>query len=354
MQALFLDDLLRWDVQDADFRGEDHVAVRCHVIAGGAQAVSVQHCPKPVAVRKHDGRGAVPRLHHRGVILVKIARFLREVCIVRPWLGDEHRHGKRHVHAAHDEKFQGVVQHGGIRSLGVDDGQHLVQVAAQIVRVHRLLPREHFVRVAADGVDLAVVHEEPVGVRPLPARVGVGAKARVHRGDGRLVVGALQVQKELPQLSDQKHPLVDDRAAGKRHHVGIFVALLKLPPGHVEPAVKRKPRVHVGGLLDERLHDARHLVARLLPQDRGVCRHLAPPEQQKPLFFENDLKHLHGLAALALLLREEKLPDAICARVPQRNAEGSASFGKELVRDLQQDPHAIPCFSLGVLSGPMR
>src|SRR5699024_6932684 len=111
-------------------------------------------------------------------------------------------------------KLKGVVQHGGIRPGGVDDGQDLVHVILHDAGGDGFLPGQHGVGVALDGVDLAVVQDEPVGVGAHPAGGGVGGKAAVHHADGRLVVLVLQIGVEAAQFAHQEHPLVDDGAAG--------------------------------------------------------------------------------------------------------------------------------------------
>ena len=54
-----------------------------------------------------------------------------------------------------------------------------------------------------------------LGVGPLPGRVGVGGEAGVDQGHGGLIVAALQIRIEAPQLFHQKHALIDDGTAGQ-------------------------------------------------------------------------------------------------------------------------------------------
>ena len=75
-QAILADDLLRRDVDAARLGGEYQEAVRGHAVAGGTQAVAVEHGTHHLAVREEDGSGAVPRLHHGRIVLVEIALVL--------------------------------------------------------------------------------------------------------------------------------------------------------------------------------------------------------------------------------------------------------------------------------------
>ncbi len=56
-----------------------------------------------------------------------------------------------------------------------------------------LLTGQHGIGVALDGVDLAVVQDEAVGVGAHPAGVGVGGEAAVHHADGGFIILVLQI-----------------------------------------------------------------------------------------------------------------------------------------------------------------
>jgi hypothetical protein len=49
----------------------------CDVVASWAQAVPVQCCAQVAAVSEGHQRGAVPRLHERGVVAVKVLLLLQ-------------------------------------------------------------------------------------------------------------------------------------------------------------------------------------------------------------------------------------------------------------------------------------
>ena len=97
---------------------------------------------------------------------------------------DGHHNGQGKLHAAHHHEFQGVIQHGGIRALLIDDREHLVHIVLKILRFHGFFPRHHLIHIAADGVDFTVVDDEAVGMRPHPAWIRVGAEPGVNHGNG--------------------------------------------------------------------------------------------------------------------------------------------------------------------------
>ena len=351
VQAAFAQDPALVQLQHAGLGRQDQPPIVGHAVARRAQAVAVQRRAQHVAVAEQKGRRAVPRFHHGGVVLVKIPPLAAQSIVVRPGFGQRHGHGQRQLHAAHHQKFQRVIQHGGVGPFAVHDRQHAGQIAAKGFGVHRLFPREHLVDVAADGVDLAVVGDEPVGVGALPARLGVGGKARMHNGQRRFIFRRAQIVKKGAQLPDQEHPLVHDGPAGQRADIAGGAALLKHAAHHIQPPVKRQARGHPGGLLHKTLPDGRHAGARLAAQHIGGDGHFAPAKEAEALFLHNDLEHLHGLAALQLPLREKEHAHAVLPLAGQFDAKGFAGFGKIAVRDLGQDADAVAGLALGVLTG---
>ena len=158
------------------------------IVSRRPQSVSVEHRAHHIAVREQDRRGTVPRLHHRRVVLIKVAFLLRDRVVVVPRLWNSDHHGKRQLHSTHHQEFQSVIQPRRIRAIGIYDRKHLVHVAHEILRSHVFFTREHLVAVAADRVDLAVMHDHAVGMRLLPAREGIGGKARVYQRDRALII----------------------------------------------------------------------------------------------------------------------------------------------------------------------
>ena len=216
-----------------------------------------------------------------------------------------------------------------------------------------LFPGQHGVGVALDGVDLAVVQDEAVGVGPHPAGGGVGGKAAVHHADGGLVVLVLQIGVEAAQLPHQEHPLVDDGPAGQAGHIGAAAGLLEHPADDVQPAVKVDALGHLGRLFDEALPDGGHTVPRLLAHYLGGHRHLAPGQELQPLLAGDQLEQLHGAGPQVLVLGEEKHPYAVFPLGADGDVQPLGHLGEEFVADLQQDAHAVAGLAFGVLAGPV-
>jgi hypothetical protein len=219
--------------------------------------------------------------------------------------------------------------------------------------VHRFLAGEHAVDVAADGVDLAVVEDEAVRVRPVPARGRVGRKARVHQGQRGLVALVLQIVKEFPELPYQEHALVDDRPARERHDVGAGDGLLVFAAGDVESAVEVQSACDVLRAADKALLDGRHALCRERAQNLRMRRHFAPEEQLHALLFEDDLEELAAAAARERVLRQKQHADRVVARLAQLHALLPGHIGKEAVGDLQHDADAVAGVAGGVFAGPV-
>ena len=353
LETGFFHDIGGRDIQDADLGGEDQVIIPRAVPAAGAQAVAVQHRAHAVAVGEDDGGRAVPGLEHGGVILIEILFRLRHFAVVGPGLGDRHHHGLGELDAVHHEKLEGVVQHGRVRTALVHHREDAVHIlVADDRRVHGLLPGEHAVHVAADGVDLAVVHDVAVGVGPLPAGVGVGGKARVDHGHGAFAVRVLQVAVKAAELVHQEHALVDDRAAGEGGDIGADVALLELAADDVEQAVKVQPLADMLGAADKALLDAGHGVPRRPAQDLGADGDLAPAEELDPVPGHDDLEHFARLEAPEGVLREKEHADAVAAGGAQVvQAELGSGFDHQLVGDLHHQADAVAGLAAGVLAG---
>ena len=265
LEAGFLHDLLGGNIQYAHLRGQNESAVPGDIIPGGTQAVAVQHGSHHVAIGEEDGGRAVPGLHQGGVILVQVPLGAGDGLVLHPGLGNAGHDSQRQIHAGHHKELQGVVQHGGVGAGHIDHRQHFVHLIGQQGGGHGLLTGQHTVHVAPDGVDLAVVGHEAVGVGPLPGGIGIGGEPGVDQGDGGLIILALQVGIELTQLSHQEHALVDDGTAGQGGNIGVVVGLLKHPADDVEPAVEGQARIGVLRAGHKGLLDDGHLVQGLLP-----------------------------------------------------------------------------------------
>ena len=289
-EPVFPEDGFLGNVQHAHLAGENQPSVICDVIPAGSQAVPVENRAHHVAVAEQDRGRAVPRLQHGGIVLVEVPLLGIHAPVVAPRLRDGHHDGQRQLHAVHEQKFQGVVQHGRVRAPLVDDGQDLRHIVLQVLTADGLLPSQHGIDVSSDGVDFAVVKNVAVGVSPVPAGGGVGGEPAVHHADGGLVVLVLQVRVKQPQLLHQEHALVDDSSAGQAAHIGTLAGLLEDPAHHIQPPVKVDALVHPGRLAHEGLPDAGHTASGLVTQHLRAHGHLPPAQEGQSFLLADDFE----------------------------------------------------------------
>ena len=227
LQAPLLDDLLLGNRQHAGFGSHDHEIIIGNQVTGRTQAVPVEGRTNLAAVGKGNGCGAVPRLHHGGVVLVEGATVLVHESVLFPGFGDEHHHGVGQGIAAHDQEFQGVVERGGIGLAWIVQGPDLVQIVAEDRRGDGVFAGLEPVHVAAHGVDFAVVGDHAERMGQIPGREGVGGEALVHQGQSRGYALVLQIQVIHAHLVGQQQTLVVDGARGQGRNVE-FLAMLEL------------------------------------------------------------------------------------------------------------------------------
>ena len=63
-----------------------------------------------------------------------------------------------------------------------------MQLTLQMLGFHVFFARQHFIGVAADGVDLTVVYHQTVRMGTLPAGVGVGGETGMYHSNGGFVI----------------------------------------------------------------------------------------------------------------------------------------------------------------------
>ena len=150
-------------------------------VAAGAQAVAVEHGADDGAVGEGDRCRAVPRLHERGVELVERPLVVGHRLVVLPRLRDHHQHGVGEAAAAEVQELERLVEAAGVGAVGRADREGPFEAGDELGLQQRLAGPDP-VLVAAHGVDLAVVGDEPVGVGQRPRREGVGARSGSARG----------------------------------------------------------------------------------------------------------------------------------------------------------------------------
>ena len=323
LEAPLGDDVLGRDVQHARLAGHDDAPVAGHGVAAGAEAVAVQRRADAHPVRERQRRRAVPRLHEARVVLVERAALRGHRGVPAPRLGDHHHHRVGQAAARQVEQLEHVVEDRRVRAVHVHGRQDLVEVLAEHRRPERGLAREHPVHVAAQRVDLAVVADVPVRVRPGPRREGVGREAGVDQAQRALEALVEQVRVEGQQLGGVEHPLVDDGPAGHRRDVDVAAAgegaaadgLLDEAAGDVEAALEGQVLVVAEGEAvragDERLDDDRLAGACAGAEARGIRGDVAPAQELEPLAAQLALEALHGAGAARLVARQEDHRDAV-------------------------------------------
>jgi hypothetical protein len=110
------DDLLFREGEHAHFRGEHDGVVGGDEIARGPQAVAIERRDNLPAVGGDDGGRPVPRLHHRGMVLVEGAALLIHQRIAGPGLGHQHHRRMGERVAALGQELERVVE---ARSVGL-------------------------------------------------------------------------------------------------------------------------------------------------------------------------------------------------------------------------------------------
>ena len=231
--------------------------------------------PKPVAVecgsarpavREAEGGRAVPRLAEHRAVAVEVTHLRIETRIVLPRGRDEERHGFGQVLplAAHDE-VERVVEERRVGSVAIERGR---EAGLGFLRAEPgLHPRD----VPVDGVDLAVVAEEPERLGALPTRLRVGREALMEDRERDLERGILEVGVEVRELAGGAESLVGDRAERERDDVDAGHAL-RPPPC----AIRASLGVRVLGWSEHELFDARKRGKRGHADRLVACGH-GPP-----------------------------------------------------------------------------
>ncbi len=326
--------------QHARLAGQYQPPVVGQRAAQGPQAVAVQRRAHAVAVGIEYRGGAVPGLHHGGVIAVEVAPG-PDFLLSLPRLGQQHHARQRQREAVHRQKFQRVVQHLGVAAVRVHHGQHALHGIAHHGGAHGLLAGLHAVVVAADGVDLAVVQKHPLRVRLRPAREGVGGEAGVYHGHLRDVAHILKIVVERAELADQHHALVHDGAGRQRADVGVGVLLFEHAAQHVQLAVEVGAGVDAGGALQEALADAGHGAPRARAQLGRVAGHVAPAQHRDALGGGQPVEYAADVLNAHLVLGQKEHPDAIVAGLAEVDAFLPRPCGEEFVGEPGHDAHAV-------------
>ena len=365
LEAPFADDFLLRHRQHTRLGGHDDVVVVGDDVARRAQAVAVQRGADLAAVGEGDGGGAVPRLHQRGVVFVEGLAVGIHQRVAGPCLGDQHHHGVRERVAAGDQDFQGVVDAGRVGLAVRDDRPHLVQVRPDQVGGHRPAARIHPIDVAADGVDFAVMRQEPGGVRELPGRERVGGEALMHHRQRRGAQRVGQVLVEAADLGREQQALVDHGAGREGRHVQLAQAghllLFRLHPDVVQDLLADREDLPLERVL---------VLHRGAGGDNGLLQHghggddggaeagfiggdIAPADQGLAFLGDHIREMLHGESARGLALRQEAHGDGVAAWFRQGLAVLHGPVAQQRVGDLDQAAGPVPHQRIGADGAPV-
>ena len=131
-EAALAGDALRRDVEHTGLGGEHHQTVLGDPEPAGAQPVAVEHGTDVAAVGEAHRRGAVPRLHDRGVVLVERAPFRRHGGVVLPRLRDHHQHRVRQRAATQVQQLEHLVEAGRVALVLAADRQQVAHLTEQL------------------------------------------------------------------------------------------------------------------------------------------------------------------------------------------------------------------------------
>ena len=252
-------------VDHPGLRRTDDEPVVGHPVAQRPEPVAVERRADRHAVGEDQRRRAVPRLHQRRVPPVERSPLLVHVGGLFPRGGDEHGDRAADVSAFPmpptllGEELDGLVQDGRVGTPVVDHGPE-ERLLGRRGESQPAFARLHAVRVAGDGVDLAVVTEHPERLRAFPRGRRVRGVALMEDDERRVEIGIEEVEIERPQPIGRRERLVRDGREAARHDVDVPVGRTSEridPPTHSVRALLRAGG-HIGRRrAQHRLQDAR-------------------------------------------------------------------------------------------------
>ena len=228
-----------------------------------------------------------------------------------------------------------------------------MKLSLQVWRFHVLFSCKHLICVAADGVDLTVVYHKAVRMCSLPTWVCVGTETGVYHSDSRFIIRALEVFEESTKLSNQEHTFVNDGTAAHGYYVSVVITLFKLTSCNIEHTVKRKSLLYIFRFLDKCLHNTWHTFSCFVAKYLRKYRNLTPSEKFQTFFLKNNLKHLLCLCTFDLVLREEKLCDAIFSLIANLKSLFLTGFLEKFMGNLEKDTYTVTGFAFCILTCAM-
>ena len=341
LQPALADHRGRVEVEHPGLGSEHHEAVVGDPEPARAQTVAVQHRADHRTVRETDGGRSVPGLGQVGVVLVERPLVRVHLGVVLPRLRDHHQHRVGQRAAAEVQQFEYLVEGRRVAGTRGADRVQPGQVAGDQVRLEHRLPGPHPVAIAAHGVDLTVVRDQPVGVGQGPGREGVGGEAGVDQADARHDARVLEVGEEHLELAGGEHALVHERAGRQRRKVHVGAVLDPLAD------TERPPLQHQ--LVDlrgrqEDLPELRHGASGGGTHHVRDHRQHPPAEHVQALLGGNPLNLRDLAGGLAVISGQEGRSDRVLASRRQCEVD---HLTQEAVWDADQDARAVPGVRLG-------
>ena len=281
--------------------------------------------------------------------------------MIGPGFRDHHHHGVRQGAAGQDQQFQHVVEHGRIAAVRIDDGQDLVDVFAEGIRLEQGFAGAHPVDVAPQGVDLAVVRDVTVRVGTCPTRESVGAEPGMDQRQTGLHARVFEVEEVLVNLLGQEHALVHQSAAGKAANVPVTRAILGRTADFgigpladdVQLSLEGQIVLQLWVLADEHLSDVGFGRLGRLAERTVVGRHRAPSQEVLAFGLDNLLERHLQLAALPRISGEVHHAHAVLASRRQGDTHALGFVGQKLVRHLDEDAGSVTRIGLAAAGAAM-
>ena len=300
-----------------------------------------------VPVNEGYGRGAVPGLHEKGLILEEGFDIFRKLRYVFPCGRYQHVYGVLGGKAHVAQELEDPVEGGRITLLVRDQRLYEILLIPQDLVLELVLEGDHPVPVALYCVYLTVVGKESEGLGEPPVGECVGRVPLVEHAVGGLEVGIFKVRVEPVQLGRHEHSLVYDRLRRKRWNVYFLITepVFYPPPYEVKlylPLLGRDS-LHV----QKELFYPRHHLQGGLPYRVRIRGDFPPSEDLHTLF--NELRYnliLH-------LLVEEEDPNGEVLYVRDLISELIYDPPEELPRYLGQDTCTVPRLSVSSYGSPV-
>ena len=194
------------------------------------------------------------------------------------------------------------------------------------------------------------MYHETVRMCSLPAWVCVGTETGVYHSDSRFIIRALEVFEESTKLSNQEHTFVNDGTAAHGYYVSVVITLFKLTSCNIEHTIKRKSLLYIFRFLDKCLHNTWHTFSCFVAKYLRKYRNLTPSEKFQTFFLKNDLKHLLCLCTFDLVLREEKLCDAIFSLIANLKSLFLTGFLEKFMGNLEKNTYTVTGFAFCILT----